>query len=346
MTGLATNRKVILDILGRSQTTHLEECPICGTNRWEYFGGRYHFDLRIEYWICPECALVGQSPRLDDDILPEFYTNFYRHLYMGSAIPTEDDFEFEQKRGENLLDILLTATSNKKVGRILDFGCSTGGLLSIAKSKFNAEFAAGIELDAKYSDFARKHGFSVYSSVEETKKAGADKFDLITMSHVLEHVANIHLTLANLSCLIKENGFICIEVPHSCEGACFQITHLWGFNESALSRLLSDMGFDTIFSTTHGYPRSPHLSNLYLVIIARKSQGDNSIKKNLFSPFRERKKRYLTMQPSVSPVGYQIMLLKNIVKQLLGWHSSLVAYSYWPSKLASWKERSKILDRD
>ena len=326
--------------LEKFYNVHLAKCPVCETNRWEYYGGRYHFGLRIEYWICPRCALVGQSPRLDGKILPEFYTNFYRELYEGDAKPTKEEFEFQQKRGRNLLQIFVKSTGKENIGKILDFGCSAGGLLAVAVKEFGATFAAGIELDAEFSSLARKLGFHVYSTFQDIKSAWCGFFDLITLSHVLEHISNPYKLIVDLSRLLAFDGFLCIEVPHSCEGGCFQIAHLWGFNESSLSWLLANAGFETISMSTHGYPRVPHRSNSYLVAIAKRSHGPiNSHRIYRSTAHRERMRRYMSHSDD-SWIDYQKMLVRNTIKQLLDnitQKRKLVAYSYFPTKLKDWK---------
>lgn len=332
--------KAILTQLKEAQNEQLEICPICGTNKWEYFGGRYHFGFRLEYWICPTCTLVGQSPKFNDAFLPEFYSNYYRDLYGGNIKPTQEEFEFQKKRGRNLLEYYLKETSKTTLGSVLDFGCSTGGLLDVALHEFKAPLAVGIELDNEYSSAAKDHGIDVYTSIEELERRGYGKFDLITISHVLEHLSKPALLISKLSNLLKDDGVLCIEVPHSSGGACFQIAHLWGFNEFSLSWQLSTSGFKAVSLITHGYPRNPEKPNSYLVAIAQKNdQAKASFLKQKTTAHRERKKRYLLNSENANAKIYYSVLIKNAIKQLLTLQDhELIANSFFPRKLNSWKE--------
>ncbi|MDL1911676.1 class I SAM-dependent methyltransferase [Chloroflexi bacterium CFX6] len=330
----ALERNTILADLRKSQTVALGNCPVCGGGIWEYFGGRLHFDIRVEYWICKNCALVAQSPRLEEEYLSQFYARFYRFLYEGESQTTEAEFEFQIKRGRNLLSIFLELSGEKSLGNLLDFGSSAGGLLQAAVKEMGASSAVGIELDHDYKQFSQDMGFTVFENLFNLYKAGKPSFDVITMSHVLEHVSDFRKLLQDVHALLRQDGYLCIEVPHTSGGACFEITHLWGFNETSLERLLRSAGFQILGMRTHGYPRAPEKDNLYLVVVAQKHIPLKSQSMRHSSPFRERMRRYLSNRPAVSYWEYQRYLMRNTIKQILGLSKGkLVAHSWMPSKL-------------
>jgi hypothetical protein len=158
--------------------------------------------------------------------------------------------------------------------------------------------------------------------------------ELVTLSHVLEHLPDIVSPLMRLRNLMSETGRLGIEVPHTSEGACFQIAHLWGFNESSLTHLLHAAGFEVLWMGTHGVPRDPSRNQLYLVAIAQKAARLNGSPKSSTS-HRERMKRYRVKHPGTSPNAYRWLALKNTLKQILGMENpGFQADSYLPSKLA------------
>lgn len=332
---LLMEKEILIDSLQKMIDELIDVCPICGRDAWEYFGGRFHFGLRIEFWICPHCCLVVQSPRLREETLSQFYESFYRFLYQGNAQPTEEEYEFQKKRGRNLLSIFSSNSEIEKPGKILDFGCSASGLLTVARDEFQYSNTIGVELDKSYGDFARDKGFSVFSNLNELQQANIKDFDVITLSHVLEHISSLSMMLGQLGQLLKENGFLCIEVPHTCGGACFELTHLWGFNESSLNRLLSKTGFQVVHTETHGYPRVPDKPNTYLVVIAKKTPINRPKIICKSSPYKERKKRYLALTPNSSSWLYGRLVIGNTIKQLLGINKDkLVPHTLLPTKLA------------
>lgn len=334
-TAAAVSRQDIAKFLGSQQTRALSRCPICSRADWEYYGGRAHFGVRLEYWICPGCCLVGQSPQLSAEVLGRFYSEWYRLLYQGAVDPADSELQLQQERSRHLLHVLKSqAAPDQPVTSLLDFGCSAGELLSVAAREFGVRDGLGIELDVVFSGQARRKGFHVFPTVEEAEQAGVRNLDLVTMSHVLEHLSDIVSPLAGLRNLLRERGLLCIEVPHTSEGACFQIAHLWGFNQSSLAYLLQTAGFEVLWMGTHGVPRDPKRNQLYLVAIAEKHVRLASAVRPS-TPQQERMKRYLVKHPEKSPHAYRWMALKNTIKQLLGVEASgFHADSYRPSKLA------------
>lgn len=328
----------IIDMLQKALSEKIGECPICQQRKWEYFGGRYHYGLRIEYWICSNCCLVAQSPRLSEDDLGMFYAHFYRQLYAGDAEPSDAEIDFQRKRGQNLLSIFIEISGQEKCGHLLDFGCSAGGLLLEAVKHFGADNPVGVELDKSFGSRARSYGFSVFSSLDEVDQ----HFDLITMSHVLEHVPNPVCTLSQIWNHLHADGFLCIEVPHSMGGACFEVTHLWGFNESSISSLLYKMDFDVVGMKKHGYPRNPERVNSYLSVVAQKkhSRGGLQVKPYWSSAFTERMRRYQDAYAGTTALEYQIVLARNTLKQLLRMEPGrLVAHTWFPSQLQRFEEK-------
>ena len=101
--------------------------------------------------------------------------------------------------------------SDKKA-RILDIGCYTGGLLSMLKTN---DFRNIMGLDP--SPFAVKMAAKknkvkvVLGSIFDNLNIG--KFDLIILTHVLEHISDLKLFIFKVSGLLNENGQIYIEVP-------------------------------------------------------------------------------------------------------------------------------------
>ena len=91
---------------------------------------------------------------------------------------------------------------------LLDFGCGAGNFLSAAKK--SAKKVAGLEVRKQYIDLLSDQ-FKMYDSVETVD----EKFDFITLFHVLEHIPNQIETLKNLKKILKKNGKLIIEVPHA-----------------------------------------------------------------------------------------------------------------------------------
>jgi SAM-dependent methyltransferase len=139
-----------------------------------------------------------------------------------------------------------------KAGRALDIGCGSGRFL---RGLRNAGWeVAGIELnDEITAGVNRVHGLVVETSMD----AFTDKsFDLITITHVLEHIRDPQEMLTRCARLLRPGGIIAIAVPNLNSWQArltrekwFHLDlprHLWHFSETWLSKILHDLGFAQI----------------------------------------------------------------------------------------------------
>ena len=93
---------------------------------------------------------------------------------------------------------------------ILDFGCGNGGFLIGIK---NYKSLNGVELRKDCIDNIKRQKKKIHISSDiNTFK---NKFDVITIFHVLEHVPYQVETLKMLKSKLKSKGKIIIEVPHA-----------------------------------------------------------------------------------------------------------------------------------
>ncbi len=139
---------------------------------------------------------------------------------------------------------------NTKSKTILDIGAGTGDFLSICKK--NNWLVNGVEP----SDNAKKLAFDKGITLENDINIYDEKFDIITMWHVLEHIANLEEYIIKLKSLLKENGVLVIAVPNykSYDAkyykeywAAFDVPrHLWHFSKSSIDKLFSKVDMKII----------------------------------------------------------------------------------------------------
>jgi 2-polyprenyl-3-methyl-5-hydroxy-6-metoxy-1,4-benzoquinol methylase len=139
---------------------------------------------------------------------------------------------------------------NKKV---LDFGCGWGNFLNIIK---NAKLLAGVELREDCIDFIKKINKKIFitNSLNNLK----EKFNVITLFHVLEHIPFQIKTLRALRSKLSKNGKIIIEVPSASDFLLsfnefkdfkkftFWSEHLILHTEQSLRKMLRKSGFKKI----------------------------------------------------------------------------------------------------
>jgi 2-polyprenyl-3-methyl-5-hydroxy-6-metoxy-1,4-benzoquinol methylase len=93
---------------------------------------------------------------------------------------------------------------------ILDFGCGRGGFIQLSKKI--SKRSVGLELNITNREYLNTIGVQCINTLSELND---DKFDLITLNHVFEHLNDPINILVELQKYLKEDGIIIIEVPHA-----------------------------------------------------------------------------------------------------------------------------------
>ena len=136
---------------------------------------------------------------------------------------------------------------NKK---ILDFGCGWGGFL---KQITEAKLLTGIELREECINYIKKK----IKKIEVTNNINNlnDKYDIITLFHVLEHIPYQIETLKKIKKQLSKNGKVIIEVPSAQDFLLslsefkkftFWSEHLILHTEKSLRTILKKSGFRKI----------------------------------------------------------------------------------------------------
>jgi len=112
-------------------------------------------------------------------------------------------FEDDIRRFESYKELI-------KGSEILDFGCGRGGFIQLSKKI--SKRSVGLELNITNREYLNNIGVQCVNTLSELKD---DKFDLITLNHVFEHLNDPIDILVELQKYLKDDGVIIIEVPHA-----------------------------------------------------------------------------------------------------------------------------------
>lgn len=109
-------------------------------------------------------------------------------------------------------------------GRMLEIGCSYGGMLAAFRS--HGWDVEGVELDARAAEWARDQlGLSVWSGhLEECLADLRPPYDIVALYHVIEHVTDPAAFARQLKTLCGDQGTVLIKTPN----AASVIAHLTG----------------------------------------------------------------------------------------------------------------------
>ena len=140
-----------------------------------------------------------------------------------------------------LLNSLKTDTKT-----VLDFGAGTGDFLKVLKN--NNWEVSGIEPSLAARKIAAKKGIDLKENLSEISN---QKFDVITLWHVLEHVENLKSTIKTLKNALKPEGIILVAVPnyksydasfYKEHWAAYDVPrHLWHFSQHSIYKLFSEV---------------------------------------------------------------------------------------------------------
>lgn len=145
---------------------------------------------------------------------------------------------------------------NTSENNLLDIGCGTGDFLVTCKS--NGWNVVGVEPNNNAKKLAesklnRQSTSTIFSDIDQLT---SQKFDVITLWHVLEHVPNLELYISKLKSLLKPNGVLVIAVPnfksfdalyYKQYWAAFDVPrHLWHFSQTAIQKLFSKQEMDLV----------------------------------------------------------------------------------------------------
>ncbi len=139
-----------------------------------------------------------------------------------------------------------------KNGSILDIGCGRGLFLSIMKK--GGWNVSGVEFSKETAqNISRIYGLNIKSGKPSEWGFSDASFDIVTMNHVLEHLANPAEMICECRRLLKKNGLFICAVPNSeslqasvGKEHWFHLDipyHIYHFSEQGLIRLLKNNSF-------------------------------------------------------------------------------------------------------
>ncbi|MGH7779550.1 MAG: class I SAM-dependent methyltransferase, partial [Candidatus Binataceae bacterium] len=111
------------------------------------------------------------------------------------------------------LDRPFSYLTGRKPGRLLEVGCGAGDWLRIAGDL--GWRADGVDFDPDAVANARSTGASVHSGQLADQNFPDQSFDLILMSHVIEHVHDPIGLLRECYRLLKDDGLLVVWTPNS-----------------------------------------------------------------------------------------------------------------------------------
>ena len=188
-------------------------CPLCGNCDLSTVSSVRDHSIAefLATARCPNCSFVFRSVRPSKKWFSNAFKereNFQKDRGMNAINP---DIETERYQRYFRLGKLLAGASGARQRTILDIGCGPGtGLSAFADLGF---VASGIEEDRTRADHGIQLGLHIYPTQWEDFES-AERYDVITCLHSIEHFHEPVGLLRKLKDWIKPGGRIVIEVPN------------------------------------------------------------------------------------------------------------------------------------
>jgi SAM-dependent methyltransferase len=253
-------------------TVEVSNCPICDSAERTGIASGHDYEYGTcgnewFFWECISCRHAWLDPRPADAAIGVIYpTNYYSYDYEKniSTLAVKGKAWLDRRKFSSLRALLPgDATS------YLDVGCSTGRFLKLAvETGIPAAGVAGIELDATLVQKLTAEGLQVECArVEDSAILRSRFFDLITMFHVIEHVADPRAVIRALANSLSDGGVLAMETPNrrSLDARLFR-NRYWGgyhiprhwhvFTPDSIGQALEDAGLELLtirYQTGHSF---------------------------------------------------------------------------------------------
>jgi 2-polyprenyl-3-methyl-5-hydroxy-6-metoxy-1,4-benzoquinol methylase len=205
--------------------------------------------------VCASCRCLFLNPMPGADEIAGFYPTQYwwsssKSERAGALRKLEAVYRNLALRDH--VSFIVRAAGNARGLDLLDVGCGPGTLLALLKRR--GFRPVGVDFSEEAARVAEiENGIRVHvGSLQQANLAGKS-FDIVTLFHVMEHVANPRLVLAEVSRILKPKGVVILQVPNidSWQFKAFGARwygldiprHVIDYSKDAMLKLLDDSGF-------------------------------------------------------------------------------------------------------
>ena len=234
----------------------------------------------IPIYRCNVCRLVFNDKYGKDFDPKEIYATFYRNE-MSARFGFGIEYLIRLFRFFRAFKIF---TIYPRASSILDIGSGRGYMLYYLKKYYGYVRTAGTQISKNAFEFSRhKLGLEIYDKDLLDLSVDDASFDIVTMWHVLEHVAHPEKYIEKISHILKDNGKIIVEVPNYNSWTRALTNRYWlgfdldhhvtFFTPSSLSGLLEKYGFKIRVIHTFSLEYSTFLS--VQSIVSRITRSDH-----------------------------------------------------------------------
>jgi 2-polyprenyl-3-methyl-5-hydroxy-6-metoxy-1,4-benzoquinol methylase len=277
LTELIVPQPRILEFLENDKYTDLPLCPVCDSSNTRLLSralGQKHGGIEVS--LCKNCEHVYLSRRPRDYWYNELYS-----VKLGEKSDPQNSFQQRIRQSLRLLPVLKNISNarflkaygrvpiinamfqgivtNGMVGalrprsdvrKVLEIGCGLGNNLKVYKNLGLETW--GVEASPSRAAYCRSQGHRVSGiPIDNLGEMGnSGPFDMVTSSHVIEHVLDLNQHLHQIKSLLRPEGYLYLEMPNYNSEHLFHRTHspvhVHVFTLKSITSLLHRHGFSII----------------------------------------------------------------------------------------------------
>jgi len=221
-----------------------DRCIVCGNNLFKpIISLKVKKDIKII--TCKRCGLTRLNPIPSKN----FYKNYYFHEYIKEYKLPQLSIK-GSARGFKIKEFIHDDIN--RIKGVFEIGCGNGNNL-LAFRNFNQNIKiGGIDPSKKAVSIGIENGLEIIMGFnDDLTQEMLSGYNVIILSHVVEHFINPYLELLKIKKIIDEDTFLYIEIPDSGSPKLyssrskywFRIPHTYYFNLRNFKALVNKSGF-------------------------------------------------------------------------------------------------------
>ena len=243
---------------------HYKNCPICSLSIKPWKNKTVN-EINYNIDLCGSCGYAFVNPRPSLNFLINYYSSLegkiddrnehsilYDNINLQSILAEEKVCPNSTIDAKNIVNKIKSLVQKKTNSKFLDVGCGCG---FFSKEALNKDFeVVALELSSKAREITKElTGLNSQRVSFEEFENIPNSFDVILMSHILEHAMDINLWIKKAHTLLNDQGIVAIALPNF--GSIFRMIkqeneyyilppeHLNFFSPYSLSKLLEKNNF-------------------------------------------------------------------------------------------------------
>ncbi len=245
-------------------------CPVCtssGRPLYRHLSDRVHHVPGV--WntaACTNAACDAQwiTPKPAAEAILGFYAEYETHESTDSGghprLPSWYPSPLSRRqRAERTRTVLPPAVAVAPPGQLFEIGCGNG--VNLLRLRSLGWAVGGQDFDPAAVDIARSAGLDVSESLDAVLATHVGSFDVVLLSHVVEHVHDLARLFADASSLLAVGGTLVVITPNgqSLSARAFRSAwrgleaprHLQVFGPRSLQAALTAQGFKHVKVSTN-----------------------------------------------------------------------------------------------